>query len=242
MLKQRLAASETTEDRPKEVFLFVRPSVFSSLEKGKNGRWGSIAAQSRWREDMKCRLDNMADPALSSPPNRMRGHQRSAPTPCGSRPGWAVVVAYPRAETKATTGLTEQGFETFLPLTHTSRGLRPLFCRYAFVHLDGQTSWTPILYTRGVYDLIRSRDTGIPHIARPGVVEALRAGEAVRRTPTTNEDLYRPGAPCEAVLGGGLKVDGVVLECGKHNAIVAAIMFGQLREIVVDLCKLRLRG
>ena len=108
------------------------------------------------------------------------------------------------------------------------------------MRMDPNASWNPVLYAPGVYSLLLSGEK--PGTVTEAVLEALRAGEAARGTPATLDTLYRPGAPCEAVLGGGAKVVAVVMSVRGQKAVVSTIMFGCLREMVVDLDSLRLRG
>jgi transcription antitermination factor NusG len=100
--------------------------------------------------------------------------------------------------------------------------------------------WNPVRLCPGVFSLL-SVD-GIPSICPEAAIEALRAGEAARSTPDTPGSLYRPGAPCEAVLGGGSAVEAVVVAVDGQKARVLALMFGQIREMTADVDNLRLRN
>lgn len=166
--------------------------------------------------------------------------------PSGSRPNWCAVVTHAQAERRAAASLHRYGFESYLPLVtvrwanrtwHTS----PLFRRYLFVRLDLTRPWHPVLAAPGVFQLVTFDGTK-PATCSDAVIEALQAGEEARRTPITRETLYRPGTPCEAILGGGEPVDAVVISIRQDRAVVAAMMFGHLREIKVGLDSLRLRG
>ena len=159
-------------------------------------------------------------------------------TTCGSRPPWCVVTSQPRAERTAHAELHRRGFEAYLPLCtwrrpnrHWSTG--PLFPRYLFVRMDPNASWNPVLYAPGVYSLLLSGEK--PGTVAEAVMDALRAGEEARGIPTTPETLYRPGAACEASLGGGSKVDAVVVNVAGRKATVLAMMFGHLRTVSVPL-------
>jgi transcription antitermination factor NusG len=161
------------------------------------------------------------------------------------RPGWYVVTAQPKAERTAHASLHRAGYEPYLPLITVRRPDRSyhtsaLFPGYLFCRLDLSRPWYPIRYAPGVYGLILT--DGIPSICPDAAVDALRAGEALRSTPPTRDDLYRPGAPCEAVLGGGSRVEGVVVEVYRQKARILAILFGQMREMTVEISNLRLRS
>jgi transcriptional antiterminator RfaH len=191
-------------------------------------------------------LDAHASVALASPTARANG--------CGSRhgPRWHVAQTHQQAERQALSELTRQGYTGYLPLclvrvrdralrtlSHTVE--RPLFSGYLFIRFDANAdTWRPICSTRGIRRLFMT-GSQIPIPVADAAVEALRAGETLRRTPATRDALYGPGTPCEAILGGGLKVNAVVVSRKGDKAVIAALMFGALREMVVTLDKLGLR-
>ena len=105
--------------------------------------------------------------------------------------------------------------------------------------MDLNASWNPVLYAPGVYSLLLSGEK--PGTVAEAVLDAIRAGEEARGIPTTPETLYRPGAACEAVLGGGSKVEAVVMAVDGQKARVLALMFGHMREMTVDISNLGLR-
>ena len=177
-----------------------------------------------------------------TPEHRMSGRRSVASQPCGSRIGWCVIASYPQAEAKAATHLANQRYHVYLPLCLVRSRLVPLFPRYFFLWLDGETAWQPILYTRGVYDLLRSQDTGLPHIAPERQISALQAGEAARRIPTTPaSEMWRPGMAARLGNGSLAGQDAVVMEVGKHNALVTILFLGQMRTICVNLTDLTQR-
>ena len=161
---------------------------------------------------------------------------------------WAVCYTHPQAEHWAASCLQRAGYHVMLPrlavrrrdpvirsLWHVAEV--PLFPRYLFVHLDGP--WTPIRYSPGVQHLLM--DGTKPGRVSDAVVDAVQAGEALRRTPTPAEPLWRPGVACEARLGGGQTVQGFVISVRRQKATVAAIMFGALRELTVAVRNLQPR-
>lgn len=169
---------------------------------------------------------------------------RFAPTPSGCR-RWYVVASQPKAERRAHAALHLKGYNPYLPLLtirlpnrHYRTG--PLFPGYLFVNLDPAKPWYPIRYAPGVFRLLTIEEKPTP--CPSGVVEAIQAGDEARSMPTTRESPWVPGAACEASLGGGQTVEGVVLSVRGQRAVIASIMFGHLREMVVRLDSLRLRG
>jgi len=173
------------------------------------------------------------------------------PRCCGiGAPRWAVVQTHPQAERWANSNLQRNGYQTYLPLVAVQRRDRtlptlrhtvivPLFARYLFVAHDNQAIWRPIRETPGVASVLNSG--GQIQYARAGDVEAVRAAQEVFRTTTTQETAYRPGAACSAILGGGVKVDGIVISVSGQKATLSTIMFGGLRELVAEIRNLRLR-
>ena len=189
-------------------------------------------------------VDIAANLPLTARTERWSGRSRVAAPPSGCRPSWCVLATYPQAERRAHATLHLKGFEAYLPLltvrwADRSYHTGPLFPGYLFVRLDLSRPWYPIRWCPGVFSLLAIN--GIPSICPAAVIEALRAGEAIRRTTTHPEALWRPGAACEAVLGGGQTVEGVVVSVSRRKARVAAIMFGAVRQMVVSLANLRQR-
>jgi len=184
-------------------------------------------------------LDTTANPALD----------RTTP-PSGSRPTgprWHVVATHSQAERRATYNLAQQGYETYLPLVTVRRrdaAIRslmhrvevPLFAGYAFVRFDAtRDPWRPITNTPGVYALLRSSSTGLPHPCPDAAVEALRAGDALRRTPTPTGASWSPGAACKAQHGPFKGHEAVVVSVTGPKATIALPLFGGLRELTVPV-------
>ena len=165
---------------------------------------------------------------------------------CNSpRSGWIVAVTHPQAEAWADTNLTRRGYRCFLPRYATKRRdpvlrtltrvvLAPLWPGYLFVHHDSRDSWRPIYETPGVRSVLKTRDQ--IQWANAGAVEAIRASEALRRTLTPPGSLWRPGAPCQPSDGPFQGLPAVVIEILPGNrAMIAIMMFGQLRQVSVDV-------
>lgn len=165
---------------------------------------------------------------------------------------WACVYTQPQAERWADQNLRRIGYQTYLPMLAVRRRdpvtptmhhdvLVPLFSRYLFVQFDHTTeSWSPIRACPGVVDLVRSGSQ--IQYARADVLSVLQAGEAVRRTSTPPEGVWRPGAACRLAGGPCHGLDAVVVAVGRRKALVAVMMLGALREVMVQLTALEARG
>ncbi len=183
-------------------------------------------------------LDNTTN-AAAMLPQQVAAHSYSfAPTPSGSRPVWCVVASQPKAERTAHAELHRRGFEAYLPLLTVRRPNRhyhigPLFPGYLFVRTRLDRPWNPIRLCPGVFSLL-SVD-GIPSICPDAVLDALRASERLRATPTPPSALWAPGTPCRLATGAFAGHDAVVTEVGHDSARVALMMFGHLRTVSVPL-------
>jgi transcriptional antiterminator RfaH len=192
-------------------------------------------------------LDTAANPALDTP-QQVAG--KAGPTPSGSRPSgprWHVVATHSQAERRATYNLSQQGYETYLPLVTVRRrdaAIRslmhrvevPLFAGYVFVRFDAtRDPWRPITNTPGVYSLLRSSSTGLPHPCPDAAVDALRAGDALRRTITPPGTAWAAGAACRASAGPFKGHEAVVVSVTGNRVTVALPLFGGLRELTVPV-------
>jgi len=161
---------------------------------------------------------------------------------CGSV-RWFCVQTHPQAEQWACDNLRRQGYQTYLPmhsvqvrdrvlptLWHTT--IQPLWKGYAFVQFSSLDPWHPIQSSYGVRRLV-----GFPNPAPcpSRVVEALQAGEELRRTLTPREPLWRPGAACKLSDGAFQGHAAVVTAVHHDRALVALLMLGHLREVQVSL-------
>ena len=172
-------------------------------------------------------------------PQQVAAHASdSRATPRGSRPPWCVVTPHPRADRPAPAELHRRGLEASPPLCtwrrpnrHWSTG--PLFPRYLFVRMDPNTSWNPVLYAPGVYSLLLSGEK--PGTVAEADISALRAGDALRASPTPPSALWALGMPCRLATGALAGHLAVVTEVTHNTAHVAVMMFGQLRQVAVPL-------
>jgi transcription antitermination factor NusG len=171
---------------------------------------------------------------------------RFAATPSGSRPVWCVVASFPKAERTAHAELHRRGFEAYLPLLtrrlpdrHYRTG--PLFPGYVFVRMRLDLPWNPVRYAPGVFSLL-SMD-GKPSIVARAVIEALRAGEALRASPTQPTPQWAPGMPCRAGKGHAFRdLDAVVISVTEKRAVVAIIWANSLQRVNLPISHLEPRG
>lgn len=164
--------------------------------------------------------------------------------PSGSRAEWCVAATLPKAERRAHASLHRFGFTAYLPLVTTRWRDRtwhtgPLWPGYLFVQLDLTKPWSPVTHCPGVFNLVGIN--GIPSTCPQGAVEAIQAAEAVRALLPPVQQRWSPGAACALASGPFQDCDAVVLKVGADMALVALMMFGHLREILVQLDCLRAR-
>ena len=170
-----------------------------------------------------------------------------APTPSGSRPAlrWYVIATYAQAERRAAHCLTQQGFHVYLPMLVVQRRDRhtptllhrleqPLFPAYLFVQLDLRDPWGPIRNTPGVFRLLTNADN-MPDPVPEAVILAVQAGDAIRRLPTPDTPLLRPGAPVTCLYGPFQGREAVVISAAANTVRVALLMMGAIREVVVPV-------
>ena len=183
-------------------------------------------------------LDAVAHRRVATPDSR--GDVR-----CGRVPGWGVIHTHPQAERWACANLNRAGYRTFLPLHTVKRRdpvLRtmtrlvevPLFVSYAFVSLAPTDPWVPIRYTPGVHSLLMSG--GKPNINATGSVDALHAVQALAATAEPKEAQWAPGDAVAPATGPFKGHEAVVIELrGLETALIAMLLFGELRQVSVDV-------
>ena len=162
--------------------------------------------------------------------------------------GWAVAHTHPQAEHWAETNLTSRGYLVYLPRhivrirdratpSMLSLAERPLFRGYLFVLHDRAASWRPIYETPGVHSLIRQGNQ--LQYARNGDIQALQAGDELRRHLPAPNAQWAPGVPCS--LAAGLPLSGlpaVVTEVRGRQVAIAVMFLGQLRRVTVHASQL----
>jgi transcription antitermination factor NusG len=163
---------------------------------------------------------------------------------------WAVARTKPQAEHWARVNLARLGYEVFLPTCTVRRRDRvvrsmfhaievPLFRSYLFVQHQPGTSWRGIRAAPGVASIVCAGHE--IRYAAPGVVEQLRATEALRRTPAPLKQRFRPGSACRLSAGALRGHEAVVVEIDGDTAAVTVMLFGELRRITAPLDSLALR-
>ena len=163
------------------------------------------------------------------------------------QPRWAVLATYPQAEAWAESNLRQRGYTPFLP-RYTARirdrslptllrtVSRPLFPGYIFVQHDPRDPWRPIRYCPGIRaNLIGG--LGVQY-ARAGDVEAVQAAQAQPAPIDQPDATRRVGAAVAPASGPFAQHQGVVLEIRGNRAVLAMLLFGELRQVSVDVSSL----
>ena len=192
-------------------------------------------------------VDRQPDTGLDPQPQDTGLARVVAPMPSGSRrgPRWHVFATYPQAERRATAHLIQQGYEAWLPLVTVRRRDRviwslwhevevPLFPSYGFVRFDASTTeWGPIRNTPGVFHLFTIAH--VPHPVPHGVVEALQATQAARRSVDDDRASWPPGTACRLAAGPFTGHDAVVIGTRDGRTLVGVMCFGAMREVSVSV-------
>ena len=163
------------------------------------------------------------------------------------QPRWAVLATYPQAEAWAESNLRQRGYTPFLP-RYTARirdrslptlvrtVSRPLFPGYIFCQHDPRDPWRPIRYCPGVRaNLIGGLGSSMPVRA---IVEAVQAAQAQPAPIDQPDATRRVGAAVAPASGPFAQHQGVVLEIRGNRAVLAMLLFGELRQVSVDVSSL----
>jgi transcription antitermination factor NusG len=162
---------------------------------------------------------------------------------------WACVYTQPQAEAWAASNLTTAGYRVWFPTSVVQRRDRatptirhavtvPLFPRYGFIAFDHRdTSWSPIRDTPGVVDLVRcgalpayTTDTNVA--ALRSALDASQAAAALIQPPDATR---RVGAAVAQASGPFAQHQGVIIEIRGNRAVLAMLLFGELRQVSVDV-------
>jgi transcription antitermination factor NusG len=160
------------------------------------------------------------------------------------------VRTHSQAERWAHANLTQLGYRAYLPMAKVRRQDRvvkslwhdvavPMFSGYLFVQHDPATSWGPIRDAPGVRNVIRCGSQ--IQYARAGAVEALQAVEALGAAALPLRRKWAPGVPCRLVAGAFEGHEGVVLQVGREMVLISLLVFGALREVLVQADSLAVR-
>jgi transcriptional antiterminator RfaH len=125
-----------------------------------------------------------------------------------SRPNWYAVQTQPRAEMKALTHLTRQGFEVYLPRFMKKRRharrvenvSSPLFPSYLFVAIDMATQrWRCVNSTVGVQKLVCNGDA--PAVVDGRTIEVLKSRQDDRGFITLDKPRFSDGEKVRVIDG-----------------------------------------
>jgi transcriptional antiterminator RfaH len=125
-----------------------------------------------------------------------------------SRPNWYAVQTQPRAEMKALTHLTRQGFQVYLPRfmkrRHHARRVEsvsmPLFPSYLFVAIDMATQrWRCVNSTIGVRKLVCQGER--PAVVAGGIIETLKNRQDDRGFITLDKQRFTDGEKVRVIDG-----------------------------------------
>jgi transcription antitermination factor NusG len=158
---------------------------------------------------------------------------------------WACVYTQPQAETWAASNLTTAGYRVWFPTSVVQRRDRatptirhavtvPLFPRYGFIAFDHRdTSWSPIRDTPGVVDLVRCGS--LPAYTNAAAVERLQGLLAQTATQQPETGQWASGDAVAPSTGPFTGHPAVVISVTGQRAIVAMLLFGELRQVSVDV-------
>jgi transcriptional antiterminator RfaH len=161
---------------------------------------------------------------------------------------WACVYTQPQAETWAASNLTTAGYRVWFPTTVVQRRDRatptirhavtvPLFPRYGFIAFDHRdTSWSPIRDTPGVVDLVRCGS--LPAYTNAAAVERLQGLLAQTATQPPETGRWASGDAVAPSAGAFAGHPAVVVSVTGQRAIIAMLLFGELRQVSVDVSSL----
>jgi transcription antitermination factor NusG len=161
---------------------------------------------------------------------------------------WACVYTQPQAERWAETNLQLLGYRVWFPTrtvpqrdpvipTKLNPSTRPLFPRYGFIAFDHRdTSWSPIRNTPGVVDLVRSG--ALPAYTNAAAVERLQGLLAQTATQQPETGQWASGDAVAPSAGAFTGHPAVVISVTGQRAIIAMLLFGELRQVSVDVASL----
>jgi transcription antitermination factor NusG len=115
----------------------------------------------------------------------------------------------------------------------------PLFPRYAFIAFADGQSWAGAWYTPGVASILMHDKH--PGLVRTNAIQMLMADDDARCKLEPVGSMWKRGMPCIVEHGAGYKMQGVVQDIRGARADVTVMMLGELRNIDVDVQRLRAR-
>lgn len=155
---------------------------------------------------------------------------------------WYLVQTRARAEDRASSHLSNQGFESYLPRYMAERRharrrekvARPLFPGYLFVRLDLlQDRWRAVLSTVGVRRLVSAGERPLP--VPPPVIAELRAREDARGFVELGRGrVFSRGEPVRITEGPFLDWTGL-FDCATDRERVVVLLDLLGRAVRVDV-------
>lgn len=160
-------------------------------------------------------------------------------------PVWCVVAFHGQAERSAITSLSQEGYETYLPMTairrqdpvvksmwHTVR--IPYFAGYGFIRLTQSESREPIQAIRGVREILRRPDGRAASVPDALIEKLIEDAPRRLELPKEHGPVLDVGAKVlikDGTFGGHR---GVVSECDGVNTKVEVELFGRPVPIWMD--------
>ena len=159
---------------------------------------------------------------------------------CGSR--WGVIHTHPQAEHWCRANLLQQGYEVWWltrwvtrrdPVTRTmTRRIEvPMFTSYLFVAVPAL--WAPIRHTQGVRQLLM--DGPNPYLLPERAESRLRGVEALSAITPQDDAQWHPGDAVAPSTGAFAGHPAVVIEVRGERACIAMMLFGGMRQALVDV-------
>lgn len=160
-------------------------------------------------------------------------------------PLWCVVAFFGQAEMTATTELTRQGYETYLPMVAVRRRdpvlptmwrtVRvPYFSGYGFIRLTQTESREPIMATRGIREVLLRPD-GRAASVPDRQIETLRADDARRLVlPKEHGPVLGAGRSVRLNDGPFTGHTGTVVQCDGVKTQVSIEVFGRHTPVWLD--------
>lgn len=158
---------------------------------------------------------------------------------------WAVIAFWGQADQSATTDLTRQGYETYLPMVAIRRRDPVILTKwhivrvsylpgYGFIRITQIQSREPITETRGVREVLRRPDGRLAWV-RDAEIDAMRANDADRlKLPATALPVIPVGKLVRIEDGPFADHTGTVQECDGIKTQVEIVIFGRPTTVWLD--------
>ena len=160
---------------------------------------------------------------------------------------WYVAYTQPKRERVAADNLTQQGFETYLPLYRIFQksqqaslcGFEPMFPRYAFFRPGAGQSISTARSTRGVAFVLSFGCQ--PAVLKDDALEAIRDFERLRNSVDVHQPSpFRPGAKVKLAGETLFGIEGLVTSVSAKRVNVLVEILGGPRKMSVGHQQLEL--